>query len=139
MNLLGLGGIIESVGKIAGDLITTDKEKMQMEIENRKLDLEEKKIDQAVNLAQIDVNREEAKNSNLFVSGWRPYIGWGCGTAFLYAAMFEPIMRFIAQVVFDYKGPFPQLDTNLTMQVLFGLLGIAGMRTYEKTKGVASK
>ena len=83
MNLLGLGGIIESVGKIAGDLITTDKEKMQMEIENRKLDLEEKKIDQAVNLAQIDVNKAEAQNSNLFVSGWRPGIGWVCGFALL--------------------------------------------------------
>jgi hypothetical protein len=48
-------------------------------------------------------------------------------------------MRFVAQVVFDYKGPFPQLDTNLTMQVLLGMLGLAGMRSYEKSKGVATK
>ena len=139
MNLLGLGGIIESVGKIAGDLITTDKEKMQMEIENRKLDLEEKKIDQAVNLAQIDVNKAEAQNSNLFVSGWRPGIGWVCGFALLYASILEPIARFVAKVMFAYTGDFPVIDTELTLQILFGLLGIAGMRTYEKTKGVASK
>jgi hypothetical protein len=132
MSLLGIGSIIESVGKVAGDLITTDKEKMQMEIENRKLD-------QAMDLAQIEVNKIEAASSSLFTSGWRPYIGWGCGTAFLYSAMFEPIMRFVAQVVFDYKGPFPQLDTNLTMQVLLGMLGLAGMRSYEKSKGVATK
>jgi hypothetical protein len=132
MSLLGIGSIIESVGKVAGDLITTDKEKMQLEIENRKLD-------QALDLAQIEVNKIEAASSSLFTSGWRPYIGWGCGTAFLYSAMFEPIMRFVAQVVFDYKGPFPQLDTNLTMQVLLGMLGLAGMRSYEKSKGVATK
>lgn len=132
MSLLGIGSIIESVGKVAGDLITTDKEKMQLEIENRKLD-------QALDLAQIEVNKIEAASSSLFTSGWRPYIGWGCGTAFLYSAMFEPIMRFVAQVVFEYKGPFPQLDTNLTMQVLLGMLGLAGMRSYEKSKGVATK
>jgi hypothetical protein len=132
MSLLGIGSIIESVGKVAGDLITTDKEKMQLEIENRKLD-------QAMDLAQIEVNKIEAASSSLFTSGWRPYIGWGCGTAFLYSAMFEPIMRFVAQVAFDYKGPFPQLDTNLTMQVLLGMLGLAGMRSFEKSKGVANK
>jgi len=130
--LIDVGSIIESVGKVAGDLITTDKEKMQLEIENRKLD-------QAMDLAQIEVNKIEAASSSLFTSGWRPYIGWGCGTAFLYSAMFEPIMRFVAQVAFDYKGPFPQLDTNLTMQVLLGMLGLAGMRSYEKSKGVATK
>jgi hypothetical protein len=132
MSLLGIGSIIESVGKVAGDLITTDKEKMQLEIENRKLD-------QAIDMAQIEVNKIEAASSSLFTSGWRPYIGWGCGTAFLYSAMFEPIMRFVAQVAFDYKGPFPQLDTNLTMQVLLGMLGLAGMRSFEKSKGVANK
>lgn len=130
--LLDVGSIIESVGKVAGDLITTDKEKMQLELESRKLD-------QALDLAQIEVNKIEAASSSLFTSGWRPYIGWGCGTAFLYSALFEPMLRFVAQVVFDYKGPFPQLDTNMTMQVLFGMLGMAGMRSYEKTKGVAAK
>jgi hypothetical protein len=130
--LLDVGSIIESVGKVAGDLITTDKEKAQLEIENRKLD-------QAMDMAQIEVNKVEAASSSLFVAGWRPYIGWGCGTAFLYSAMFEPIARFVAQVVFDYKGAFPQLDTNLTMQVLLGMLGMAGMRSYEKSKGVATK
>jgi hypothetical protein len=132
MNLLGISSIIDSVGKVAGDLITTDKEKMQLEIENRKLDM-------AVDMAQIEVNKIEAASSSMFVAGWRPFIGWGCGSAFLYSAMFEPIARFVAQVGFNYTGAFPQLDTNLTMQVMLGMLGMAGMRSYEKTKGVASK
>ena len=132
MSLLGIGAIIESVGKVAGDLVTTEKER-------RQLDLEEKKLDQAIDLAQIEVNKIEAASSSLFTSGWRPYIGWGCGTAFLYQALFEPIARFVATVVFNYTGTFPALDTNLTMQVLFGMLGMAGMRAWEKSKGVASK
>jgi hypothetical protein len=132
MNLLGISSIIDSVGKVASDLITTDKEKMQLEIENRKLD-------QAVDMAQIEVNKIEAASSSMWTSGWRPFIGWGCGAAFIYSAMLEPIARFVAQVGFDYTGTFPQIDTNLTMQVLLGLLGLSGMRSYEKSKGVASK
>ena len=76
MSLLAVGSIIEAVGKVAGDLITTDKVKMEMEIEQRKLDLEEKRIDQATDLAQIEVNKIEAASSSVFVSGWRPAIGW---------------------------------------------------------------
>ena len=64
MSLLGVGAIIESVGKVAGDLITTEKER-------RQLDLEEKKIDQATDLAQIEVNKVEAASSSVFVAGWR--------------------------------------------------------------------
>ena len=130
--LVDIGGIVEAVGKIAGDLITTDKEWLQLELEGRKLD-------QALDMAQIEVNKVEAASASLFTSGWRPYVGWGCGTAFLYQALFEPIARFLATVVFDYKGAFPVLDTTLTMQVLFGMLGMAGMRAWEKSKGVASK
>ena len=89
--------------------------------------------------AQIKVNEEEAKSTSLFVSGWRPWIGWGCGFAMLYAALFEPIMRFVAVVVFAYAGPFPVLDTTLTTQVLLGLLGLAGFRSLDKKNGVATK
>ena len=139
MSLLGVGSIIEAVGKIAGDLITTDKERMEMEIEQRKLDLEEKKLDMAGDMAQIAVNTEEAKSSNFFVSGWRPFIGWGCGVAFIYSALIEPICRFVATTVFMYNGTFPTIDTDLTMQVMLGMLGLGAMRSYEKKSGVASK
>jgi hypothetical protein len=139
MNLLGLGTLVESVGKVADSLITTDKERLEMEIEQRKLDLEEKKLDQANNMAQIEVNKEEAKSASVFVSGWRPFIGWGCGFAFLYIGIVEPVARFVAKVQFGYTGEFPEIDPTITMQVLFGLLGLAGMRTYEKTQKVATK
>ena len=139
MSLLGVSSIIEAVGKVAGDLITTDKERMEMEIEQRKLDLEEKKLDMAGDMAQIDVNKEEAKSSSFFVSGWRPFIGWGCGIAFIYSALIEPICRFVATTVFMYNGAFPTIETYLTMQVMLGMLGLGAMRSFEKSNGTARK
>ena len=88
---------------------------------------------------QIAINQAEATNTNWFVSGGRPFIMWGCGFAMLYASLFEPIMRFVAVVMFKYAGAFPVIDTSLTTQVLLGLLGLAGMRSLDKKNGVASK
>lgn len=88
---------------------------------------------------QLAINQMEAQNPRLFVSGWRPWIGWVCGAAFTYAAVIEPVARFIAAVAFGYKGAFPVIDTWLTVQVLFGILGLGALRTREKEKGVAAK
>ena len=87
-------------------------------------------------LAQLEINKVEASSVNWFVSSWRPFIGWICGVSLLYAALVEPIARFIATVLFTYTGLFPIINTELTLQILLGLLGLAGMRSYEKSKGV---
>ena len=87
---------------------------------------------------QIYTNKVEAGSSSVFVAGARPFIMWICGLAFAYATILEPMARFVASVVFKYTGAFPVLDTALTMQILFGLLGLGAYRTYEKVKGVAS-
>jgi hypothetical protein len=86
-------------------------------------------------LSQIATNREEAKSTNWFIAGWRPFVGWVCGFALLYVAILDPIARFVATVILKYVGPFPVIDTTITMQVLFGLLGLGGMRMIEKIKG----
>jgi hypothetical protein len=88
---------------------------------------------------QLQINQEEARSGSLFVSGWRPAVGWVCGLAFAYAAVIEPMARFAASVGFGYSGSFPVIDTALTMQVLFGILGLGALRTREKEKQVASK
>ena len=132
MDLLGIGSVIEGVGKVAEHFVTTDKERMALELESRK-------IDQQNDMAQIDVNKMEAQSASLFVSGWRPFVGWVCGFALFYVAILDPIARFVAEVIYSYTGKFPEIDTTITMQVLFGLLGLGGMRTYEKSKGVAAK
>jgi hypothetical protein len=75
--------------------------------------------------------------SSLFVSGWRPFVGWICGFSLLYVELIEPILRFIAKVCFHYQGDFPLINTELTMQLLFGLLGLAWARSFDKLKGVS--
>lgn len=109
-------------------------------LEAKKIDIEFQKfcMDNSIKLqlAQIAVNQEEAKSLDPFTSRWRPFIGWICGVALAYATIIEPVFRFFATVAFDYKGTFPVIDSNLTLQVLLGLLGLGALRTYEKTKGM---
>jgi len=86
-------------------------------------------------LGQMEINKVEAASDSFFRAGWRPYVGWICGTGLGYVALLEPLMRFIATLA-GYKGGFPVIDTTITMQVLLGMLGLGVMRTREKEKGV---
>lgn len=88
---------------------------------------------------QLEVAKAEAAHPSLLVSGGRPFVIWVCGGALAYAAILEPIMRFVAAVFFGYTGQFPEIDTVITGQVLTGVLGLGGYRMVEKMKGVASK
>ena len=83
---------------------------------------------------QIQTNIEEAKSTNWWVAGWRPAIGWVCGAGLAYAALIEPFARFTAKVWFGYTGDFPVIDTDLTLQILMGMLGLGAMRSVEKVK-----
>ena len=85
---------------------------------------------------QIQTNIEEAKSTNWFVAAWRPFIGWTCGAGLAYAALVEPFARFAAKVWFGYTGEFPAIDTDLTLQVMMGMLGLGAMRSAERIKGV---
>lgn len=86
---------------------------------------------------QMDTNKLEAQNASVFVSGWRPMVGWICGAGFAYASLFEPLLRFIATVRYGYQGDFPELNTTITVEILLGMLGLAGMRSWEKKACVA--
>lgn len=134
MNILGsfgIGGVIEAVGKVAGDLVTTDKERMTAVLEAYKAETDRMQ-------GQVETNKIEAASSSLFVSGARPAVMWICAFALAYASVIEPIARFVARVWFCYSGDFPVIDTDLTMQVLIGVLGLGAYRSFEKAKGVAS-
>lgn len=90
-------------------------------------------------LGQIEINKAEAQSSSLFVAGWRPFAGWIGGVAFAYAAIIEPIARFVAKVAYDYQGNFPEINTELTIQVLLGMLGLGLMRSFDKKQGTDTK
>ena len=87
---------------------------------------------------QMEINKIEAGSSSVFVAGWRPFAGWVCGIGLAYVSIIEPVARLIATLV-GYTGAFPAIDTTLTMQVLLGMLGMGGLRSLDKIKGVAAK
>ena len=148
MNINPIGGIVEAVGELADDLFTSDEERLQAELERMRLGIEDRKIDAGLAQGQIEVNKEEAKHPSLFVSGWRPAVGWVCVTAMGYQFLFYPMMLWAwsymqaldwipIKIVEEVLTPPPMLDTSALYTVLFGLLGLGTMRTFEKVKGVA--
>jgi hypothetical protein len=145
MDLIGIGSIIEGVGKVADSLVTTDRERLEMALEDRKLDLEEKRIDQETGLAQVEVNKIEAASSSVFVSGWRPAVGWVGVLGLSYQFLGYPMMQWLwafgqgVDIIPKELHPPPDLDVEQLMTLLAGLLGFGGMRSFEKSKGVAAK
>ena len=85
---------------------------------------------------QADVNKVEAGSSDAYTSRWRPTIGYVCAAGLAYAAILEPCLH-LAVAIYGHPAPLPAVDTTLTMQLLFGLLGLGGMRTVEKIKDKA--
>lgn len=81
--------------------------------------------------AQSQVNAEEAKSSNLFVSGWRPFLGWVFGSSFAWVFVIQPIITFVLRAA-NHPVELPTLDLSQMTPMVTGMLGLAGMRTYEK-------
>jgi hypothetical protein len=88
-------------------------------------------------LAQIEVNKAEAASGSVFKGGWRPFIGWVCGSAFAYHFVLQPVIVFVVLAVGVDLPPLPEFDMTSLMTVLMGMLGLGGLRTYEKQKGIA--
>lgn len=92
-------------------------------------------LNQKGELAQIAVNMAEAKHESIFVSGWRPFVGWVCGAAFAYNFVVAPALSF-ASDVWGQPIPLPTMEMGPLITVLGGMLGLSGMRTFEKFKKV---
>ena len=86
--------------------------------------------------AQAATNTEEAKSANLFVSGWRPFIGWVCGSGLAFQFIIAPIATW-ATMLYGKQVTFPALDMGTLITLLAGMLGLGAMRTTEKIKGAA--
>ena len=86
-------------------------------------------------LAQLNVNEKEAEHDSIFVAGWRPFIGWVCGSALAYQFVLQPFLVFGLTAFQVNLGPLPQLDYASLSTVLMGMLGLGAMRSYEKIKG----
>ena len=86
---------------------------------------------------QLDTNKAEAGSPNMFVAGWRPFVGWICGTGFGVQFVIGPLCEWGASMA-GHPVKFPQMDLGTMMPLLLGMLGLGGMRSFEKVQGVNS-
>jgi hypothetical protein len=100
------------------------------------------KLQQSGDLAQmtgqLEINKVEAASNSTFVSGWRPAIGWVCALALLYQYLVRPLAVAMFAAVGHPLPVMPGLDENL-WQLMMAMLGMGGLRTFEKVQGVAAK
>jgi len=139
-----LDAILKPVTDIINKVVPDTAAKQAAQAELQKLALQgslQSELTQllAVTSAQTDINKVEAASTNLFVSGWRPFIGWICGVGLGMSCIVGPLFTWIAALS-GHPTPFPAFDDPLLRSTLAGMLGLGfGLRTYEKVKGVAAK
>ncbi len=86
---------------------------------------------------QLEVNRAEAAHKSLFVAGWRPFVGWTCGIALAWHFVGQPLVVFGIALAGVDTPELPTFEMESLLTVLLGMLGLGGLRTFEKTKGVS--
>jgi hypothetical protein len=128
-------------GKLIDRLIPDPAQKQAAALELLKLqqtgELAQLTADTDLAKGQLGVNQAEATNPNFFVSGWRPFVGWICGCGLGYAFLVRPMASPWVQK--SLGVPMEALDMGTLGTLLFGMLGLGGMRTVEKINGVAAK
>ena len=134
MNPLLLGPLMELGKGIIDRLFPDPAQKAAAELELLKMtqDGELKTM-----LAQLEINAREAQHHSIFVAGWRPFFGWAGGVGFVYATIGQPLLTWWATAK-GYPSP-PTVNIDLLWTVVTGMLGISGLRTFEKVKDVATK
>jgi len=164
MNLLGIGSIVEGVGKIADDLFTSDEEEL-------KIKLQEKSIDAELVKGQLTINTAEAQHKSIFIAGWRPFIGWIGGIALAYQFVLYPLLIWMFSLFQAYEilpchlielesvkaiasslenikevsvqnctfKPPPVFEAGPLFAIITGMLGIGGMRSFDKLKKTDTK
>lgn len=128
MSLIPFDGLLTEGLKIINKFIPDSEQKAKAESELRESLL-------AWDASQNEVNKIEAGHANIFVSGWRPFVGWTCGVAFAYHYVIQPISLFLL-AAFGKTVALPAFSMESLLTVLLGLLGLGGLRTYEKYRGI---
>ena len=127
MDFTGMGAVADLasgvINRIWPDATEADRSKMALALAQLNAEV-------SAAQGQLAVNQAEAGNSNAFVAGWRPFIGWVCGAGLLYQMLVRPL-------AVGFTGhEFPALELDTLMTLLAGLLGLGTMRSFEKAKGV---
>lgn len=120
---------IESIGNVLDDLFTSDKERLDKQVILTRLA-------QKPHILQAEITKIEAGQRTLFVAGWRPFIGWVCGIALAYSFILRDVIMWLMALM-GLSIPMPLLNIDALTTLLYALLGLGGLRTYEKISGRA--
>ncbi len=126
--LSGIGGLAKDIREAITGEISPEK---KSEIEMKLLEIENAQL-----TAQTEINKAEAQNPSVFVSGWRPAVGWCCVLGLVYSFFIQPLGAWGAKLC-GFKDMPPVLDMAVLFQLLVGMLGLAGFRSWEKKEGVS--
>ena len=137
----GLDDIIGAGLQIINKFIPDPAQQAQAQLQLLQLQqtTEFKELDNQLALAQTqtNTNQVEATNTNMFVAGWRPFIGWICGSGLAWNFAGVPLINAV-MIILGHPVNIPEADLSEMMPLLIGMLGLGGMRTYEKINGVNS-
>ena len=134
---MAIAALLPSLLPVVGDVLDRffpnkeEKAKAEREIE-AKLTAHLASID----LAQLEVNKQAASHRSILVAGWRPFVGWTCGLALFYTYLVQPMATFVLAQT-GHLIQLPPVDLSAMMTVLLGMLGLGGLRSFEKYKGVS--
>lgn len=139
MNPLAITALFDIGGKLIEKIFPDPQKAAEAKLKMFELqqagEFKQLEADVQLALAQIDVNKEEAKG-DLFRAGWRPFIGWVCGGALAYQFIFRPILPWLSVNLGFEVTMMPTLETETLMTLLFGMLGLGAYRSYEKVNGL---
>lgn len=116
---------IKAIGTVLDDLFTSDEEELTLEIVKQRLA-------QRPALVQAEIMKVQAQHRSTFVAGARPFLMWVCGFGFLFAFVINPVLQWLMP-----DAGTPELPLDVMMELTLAMLGLAGLRTVEKIKGVA--
>jgi hypothetical protein len=126
------------IGPVTGLLDKFIEDKDQRAVLAHEIATMSEKHAQELAKGQLEVNKAEAASGSIFKGGWRPFIGWGCGAAFAYHFILQPMIVFGVAVAGVTIPDLPEFDMATLMPVLMGMLGLGGLRTVEKLQGKSS-
>lgn len=154
-----IGSLVESLTKGIDELFTSDEERGQIDIEKKKIGLKKLAAELKAQHAQLQINMVQANHPSIFVAGARPAIIWIGAIGLAYEAILRPILTWISTRFVDVKAvmgaeafakatpdqitavlniySLPSINEDLFMPIVMGVLGIGGMRSWEKIRGKA--
>jgi len=139
-DLLGGGDVVKAIGDTLDNLVTSDEERLEKQLEitkaERNFNYLEAKLIADQNVAQTEINKEEARSGSTFVAGWRPAIGWIGAVALLYQFILYPLLLWFVP---EGKSAPPQMEAEVLYTIITGMLGIAGMRSFDKMRNTDTK